>query len=112
MTTNQYEWTKARDELVDAVKQLGFPEELGTEIAQNLGSPKAMRRMTGYLYNVKPKSAELIVDEMLAIRSEIDAWKKKKASGEANAKYNGMLYYGLGGDEEQRRDKRGWEEDG
>ena len=101
MTANRYEWTKAKNELVDAVKQPGFPEELGTEIAQNLGSPKAMRRMTGYLYNVKPKSAELIVDEMLAICSEIDAWKEKKASGEANIKYNGMLYYGFGGDEEQ-----------
>lgn len=101
MTTNQYEWTKARDELVDAVKQLGFPEELGTEIAKNLGSPKAMGRMTGYLCHVKPKSAELIVDEMLAIRSEIDAWKEKKASGEANTKYNRILYYGVGGDEKQ-----------
>ena len=92
---------KARDELVDAVKQLGFPEELGTEIAKNLGSPQAMRRMIGYLYHVKPKSAELIVDEMLAIRSEIDAWKEKKASGEVNIKYNRILYYGVGGDEKQ-----------
>ena len=101
MTANRYEWTKAKNELVDAVKQPGFPEELGVEIAKNLGSPQAMRRMIGYLYNVKPRSVELLVDEMLAIRSEIDAWKKKKASGEANAKYNGILYYGLGGDEEQ-----------
>ena len=100
MTANQYEWTEAKNELVDAVKQLGFLEELGVEMAKTLGSPQAMRRMMGYLYNVKPRSVELLVDEMLAIRSEIDAWKKKKASGEANAKYNEILYYGLGGDEE------------
>lgn len=33
---------------------------------------------------------------MLAICSEIDAWRDKKASEEANARYNEMLYYGLG----------------
>ncbi|MBQ9444653.1 MAG: hypothetical protein IJU43_10200 [Lachnospiraceae bacterium] len=100
MTADQREWAFARDELVRSVVSLGFPEELGNEIAKALGSPKAMRRMNSYLYNVKPKSAELVVDEMLAIRSEIDAWKDKKAAEEANAKYNEMLYYGLGNDEE------------
>ena len=39
-------------------------------------------------------------DEMLAICSEIDAWRDKKASEEANARYNEMLYYGLGMEEE------------
>lgn len=82
------------------IRRLGFPEELGEQIAKQLGSPKAMNRMMGYLYNVKPRSAELIVDEMLAICSDIDAWKEKKASEEANARYNEMLNYGLGGDEE------------
>jgi hypothetical protein len=43
---------------------------------------------------VKPRKAELIVDEMLAICSDIDAWKKKKVVEEANAKYNELLYYG------------------
>ena len=37
---------------------------------------------------------------MLAIRSEIDAWKEKKAGEEANARYNEMLYYGFSDDEE------------
>lgn len=73
MTADQREWAYARDELVRSVVELGFPEELGNEIAKALGSPKAMRRMNSYLYNVKPKSVELVVDEMLAIRSEIDA---------------------------------------
>ena len=100
MTANQYEWSRARDELVGAIKRLGFPEELGEQIAKQLGSPKAMSRMMGYLYNVKPRSAEIIVDEMLAICSDIDAWKEKKASEEANARYNEILYYGLTGNEE------------
>ena len=59
-----------------------------------------MRRMIAYLHYVKPKTEELVVDEMLAIRSEIDAWKEKKASERANARYNEMLNYGLDGAEE------------
>ena len=39
-------------------------------------------------------------EEELAICSDIDAWKKKKAVEEANAKYNELLYYGIGGGEE------------
>ena len=94
------EWTRKHDELVAAIEQLGFPGELGDQIARQLGSPKAMDRMMAYLYNVKPRTAELIVDEMLAIRSEIDAWREKKASERANARYNEILYYGLCDSEE------------
>lgn len=98
MTADQREWARARDELVRSVVSLGFPEELGMEIAKALGSPKAMQRMNAYLCNVKPASAELVVDEMLAIRSDINRWKDKKAAEEANAAYNDILNYGLGMD--------------
>jgi len=94
-TANQRLWARTRDDLVKAVESLGFRAELGEAIAKHLGSQKAMERMISYLDYVKPQSEELIVDEMLAIRSEIDAWREKKASEEANAKYNDMLYYGL-----------------
>ena len=40
------------------------------------------------------------VHSLLSIRSEIEAWKAKKDSEDANAKYNEMLYYGLGNNEE------------
>ncbi len=89
--TGKSEWTSAKDELVKNIVTLGFPAELGEALAKQLGSPKAMYRMTSYLINVRPKSAELVVDEMLAITSEIDAWKDKKMSLEANAKYNDYL---------------------
>ena len=82
------EWSRAGDRLVDALALLGFPEELGEACARHLGSPKAIERMIAYLGYVKPKKAELVVDEMLAIRSEIDAWRAKKEMEEANAKYN------------------------
>ncbi|MBP3900977.1 MAG: hypothetical protein J6D53_05865 [Blautia sp.] len=100
MTTNQLLWTRTKNELVRSVEQLGFPAELGEAIARHLGSPKAINRMISYLDYVKPGSEELIVDEMLAIRSEVDAWKEKKASEEANARYNEILNYGLGTEEE------------
>lgn len=93
------DWAYTKDKLVSAIKQLGFPAELGEQVAKQLGSPKAMDRMLGYLYNVKPRSAELIVDEMLAICSEIDAWRDKKAAEEANARYNDILNYGLNNEE-------------
>ena len=100
MKTNQLLWTRTKDELVRSVERLGFSAELGEAVAKHLGSPKAMERMISYLDYVKPGSEELIVDEMLAIRSEVDAWKEKKASEEANARYNEILYYGLGTEEE------------
>lgn len=89
------DWVRSRDQLVAMIYDLGFPKELGEQIAKQLGSPKAMDRMMGYLYNVKPQSAELIVDEMLAICSDIDRWRDKKTSEEANARYNEILNYGL-----------------
>ena len=100
MNTSQRLWSRARNDLVRAVVDLGFPAELGEAAAQHLGSPKAMERMTAYLNYTKPDSEELIVDEMLAIRSEIDAWKEKKASEKANARYNEILNYGLDGGRE------------
>ena len=91
MNDNQREWTKTKDGLVADIVYLGFPKELGELIAKQLGSPKAMLRMQSYLHNVRPHDANEIVDEMLAIQSDIDRWKDKKASLEANARYNDWL---------------------
>ena len=93
-------WTHSRDNLISALTSLGYPEELGDAIVKNLGSPKAMDRMTSYLFHVKPDKVELVVDEMLAIKSEIDAWRQRKEAQAANAAYNEMLYYGLNVEEE------------
>ena len=95
MYTQHAEWGSAKNELVRAVENLGIPAALGEAVAKHLGSPKAMERMISYLHYVKPKSEELVIDEMLAIRSEIDAWREKKASEKANARYNEILNDGL-----------------
>ena len=92
----QTEWSRARDRLCSEMENLGFPRELGEASARLLGSPKAIDRMTAYLQYEKPKKTEVVVDELLAIRAEIDAWKEKKAAEEANMKYNEYLWYGFG----------------
>ena len=88
MTENQMLWSRTRDRLVNEIVKLGFPAELGNEVARNLGSPKAMERMISYLREVKPQRAEFVVDEMLAICEEIAEWRKRKESQEANARIN------------------------
>ncbi len=91
----RYDWKKAADELISEITTLGYPAEFGFLIAKNLGSPKAIRRMSGYLRQVKPKKPEMIADEMLAIMSEIESWKQKKQAEAANAAYNDLLLRGL-----------------
>lgn len=93
-------WSRTRNELVAAVTALGYPAEMGHEIAKHIGSPKGMERMISYLNYVRPDKVEMVVDEMISIRSEIDAWHDKKASQEANAAYTDMLNFGFGDDEE------------
>lgn len=41
----------------------------------------------------------MIINEMLVTRGEIDVWKDKKVNERTNARYNEILYYGLGTDE-------------
>ena len=96
MYSNKELWINAKDELISMVTALGFPAELGYEMAKQLGSPKAINRMTAYLANEKPKKVEVIVDEMLAICEEIQTWKEKKLSEEANASYNELIRHGFG----------------
>ena len=88
-------WEQSRDSLVSIIMSLGFPAELGEMIARHLGSPKAIDRMTAYLQYERPTDDRIIVDEMLAISAEIEAWREKKNSLESNAACNELLYDGL-----------------
>ena len=91
MTTNQRNWTISRNALAKAVCDLGYPAEFADLLAKQMGSPKAIDRLTSYLYHAKPRTMEMIVDEMLAIKAEIDAWREKKESQEAQAGYYSWL---------------------
>ena len=88
-------------ELVNTVVRMGYPKEFGIAIANNLRTEKTMSRMIGYLRNAKPQSAEEIADEMLAIMEDRERWTKKKEAEYYNAKYNEMLYFGLGTEDEE-----------
>ena len=100
MTPNQILWSRSRDNLVRAVTALGFSAELAGLLARELGSPKAIDRMTGYVLQAHPRTEEMLVDEMLAIRSEIDAWRERKEAMEAQASYSARLFYGKPLDDE------------
>ena len=92
MTPHQRIWALSRNHLASAVAALGFPEELADLLAKQLGSPKAIDRMTSYIYVAHPFSLEMIVDEMLSICAEIDAWRLKKENQKGLAGYNAWLH--------------------
>lgn len=71
--------------LVGAVAALGYPPEFGDLLLRELRFAPAIRRMAGYLWNVRPSSMEDIADELLAIREETDCWIEQKRSEHANA---------------------------
>ena len=89
---NRLEWSMAKGDLCREVLSLGFPREFGDLLAKELGSPRAMGRMTAYLRSTKPHSVEMIVDEMLAISAEVQTWRERKESREAQASYTAYLF--------------------
>ena len=91
MALNQQIWAQARDRLAAALAALGYPAELAGLLAKQLKSPRAIDRMTAYLHQARPRSLEMIVDEMLAICAEVDTWRQKKESEEAQESYNAWL---------------------
>ena len=93
MTPNQYLWAQARDRLVAAVAEAGFSAELAELMARQLKSPKAIDRMAAYIRLAHPRTEEMLVDEMLAICAEIETWRQKKESQEAQTRYNAWLDY-------------------
>ncbi len=88
MTPSQRIWTEAGDGRARELAALGYPQEIADVLAGQLGSPRAIDRMASYLRLAHPGSMEMIVDEMLAICAEIDAWREKKESRDAQESYN------------------------
>ena len=88
-------------ELVETIVRMGYPESFGESIAENLRTEKTMSRMIGYLRHAKPKTAEEIADEMLAIMDDRERWIQKKSAQFYNSRCNEILNYGLEGYEEE-----------
>ena len=84
-TTDAQERREARQRLLDAVRAIGFPEEFGDLLADELRGPWSMNRMTGYLLGERPRSIEQIADELLAIVEQRDRIAEQKRSEHANA---------------------------
>ena len=85
MTEAQRTWAEAKRELARSVRDLGYPADLADLLARQLKSPRAMERMARYLSAAKPRSMEMIVDEMLAIAADQETWKKRIEAREAQA---------------------------
>ena len=92
MTEYQRQWALARDLLGEALADAGYPAELAELLAKQLRSPKAIERMTDYVRHGYARNMEMLADEMLAICADMEAWREKKESREAQAKYNAYLY--------------------
>ena len=86
-------------ELVETIVRMGYPESFGKSIADLLRTEKTMSRMIGYLRHARPRSAEEIADEMLAIMEDRERWIQKKSAQYYNSRYNEILNYGLEADE-------------
>ena len=104
MSEHRRLWAQARDRLAEAVTELGFHAELAHVMAGQLGSPKAIDRMTSYVRQAQPRTEEMLVDEMLAICAEIDAWRDRKESQEAQAAWNAMLFTGQFGNNDDEEE--------
>ena len=92
MTEAQRTWAEAKRELARSVRDLGYPADLADLLARQLKSPRAIDRMTDYVRHGYARNLEMLADEMLAISADADAWREKKESQEAQAKYNAYLY--------------------
>ena len=101
MSDYQQQWTEARDRLRTAVAALGYLSDLADLLAREMGSPKGIDRLTSYIYHAKPRTMEMLVDEMLSIKGQIETWREKKESEEAQASYNTRLFYRRGKHEDE-----------
>ena len=101
MTDYHREWCEARDNLRKAVTFLGYPTDMADLLSRELGSPRGIERLTSYIYHAKPGTLETLVDEMLAIKGQIETWREKKESEEAQAAYNARLFARRGKDGEE-----------
>ena len=82
--------------LYEMMLEMGYPETLCKVVSKELSSELAAARMMGYLSHYTQASEEQVVDEMLAILSDRDAWIQKKQMENNQQKWNRFLAEGFG----------------
>ena len=81
--------------LYEMMLEMGYPEPLCRVVSRELSSEMAAARMMGYLGHYTQASEEQVVDEMLAILSDRDAWIRKKQMENNQQKWNRFLAEGF-----------------
>lgn len=74
-----------RQRVVEETVRLGFPEEFGQLVAEQLGGEWSCRRMLGYLTGAQPRSMEDVADEMLAILADRQRIVETKRADQSTA---------------------------
>lgn len=90
------------DELIiNLLKEKGFQSEFAmTLVTEYLQGDYAKTRMLGYLYRYSNPSIEEVVDEMIAIQSDLEDIRRQKSMEATQAKLNDIYRNGLGVEEE------------
>lgn len=91
MNLMQQDVSYERQRLISATAELGFPREFGELLANELRGPWSMERMTEYLRGTRPKSLELIADELVSILDQRKTLSEKIETEKANASWNEFL---------------------
>ena len=88
--------TERTDELYKVLLTKGYPKELCAEIAyKNLNTDYTATRMLGYLYRYTEPRMEDVIDEMIAILSDREEFRKKKEMERTQAAINEIYRNGL-----------------
>lgn len=88
--------TERTDELYKVLLTKGYPKEFCAEIAyKNLNTDYTATRMLGYLYRYTEPRLEDVIDEMIAILSDREEFRKKKEMERTQAAINEIYRNGL-----------------
>lgn len=87
--------TEISMQLYRILVERGYREELCDLITKNLNTDYTATRMIGYLSHYADLPEGEIVDEMLAILSDRNAFMQKKDAEQAQAKLNELYRFGL-----------------
>ena len=87
MSKKEYTAEERTAQICRLIRNMGYPEEFGYALAEELKTENAMRRMVGYLLSADHPRMEDIVDEALAIAEMNRHWQEKKIREYEHAKY-------------------------